>query len=506
MDLSLRDPSADASAPAAWVLRVLHGLHAGSEVPVDAEWHTALTADGLRLGHSLDNDLVLLDAPSPALRLRLQDQALQLLGLDGNALAPPADPSIEWLPLGNAESSPVLGLFAPGTPWPTASALQQRLRQRRVAPTEPELSDQPLADRAAPEPALDPSATGGAAAAPSSATLSAPAMPSPMPEPVRPNTAPWGAGPGLWLVGGAALLVLMAVVWLVLGGAAPRAPSNAGVTPAASTPGLSDAQRVAAQAALTATRAVLAQQGLNPAPEAKLLPNGQVKVQAQGLDDESLERLAAALSRLTPRPALEVSSAQDVLGALRDWLARTDETLTATAIGPQRFRVEGKVPDANARERLAAGLKQAFPGALFNLELATPAELATQLLAELKAQGLGDVSGQWDGQALKITAKVPRSEVPRWEQALANANRSAGTWVPLNAALQVTSDPPVSRPTEASFPFAVRSVVGGASPYLMLSTGQKLMTGGTLGEWRLVSIDDARITLDGPRRLVIPRQ
>lgn len=504
MDLSLRDPAADASAPPVWVLRVLHGLHAGSEVPVDAELHAALTAEGLRLGQALDNDLVLLDAPSPALRVRLQDQGLQVVGMDGEALTPFADTSIDWLPLGNTESSPVLGLFAPGTSWPTASALQQRLRQRRVVPAEPVPSDQPLEAGAAGGPEIEPSAAADEAAAAAAASdsassatahVTAQATPSPL--------APWS---GLWLAGGVALLVLIALVWLLVGGAATPAPSGPGVAPVASAPALSDAQRVAAQAALTATRAVLAQQGLNPAPEARLLPNGQVQVQAQGLDDESLERLAAALSRLTPRPALEVSTTQDALGALRDWLAKTDETLVATAVGPQRFRVEGKVPDASARERLAAGLKQAFPSAMFNLELATPAELAAQLLADLKAQGLGEVSGQWDGQTLKIAAKVPRSEVPRWEQALASANRSAGAWVPLSAALQVTNDPPTPRPTEAGFPFAVRSVVGGASPYLMLNNGQKLMTGGAVGEWRLISIDDARITLDGPRRLVIPRQ
>ena len=61
------------------------------------------------------------------------------------------------------------------------------------------------------------------------------------------------------------------------------------------------------------------------------------------------------------------------------------------------------------------------------------------------------------------------------------------------------------RAVATTVPFAIRSVMGGAQPFVVLGDGTKLVPGGTYRQYRLVSIDNGKVTFDGPTYAVVSR-
>ncbi len=53
--------------------------------------------------------------------------------------------------------------------------------------------------------------------------------------------------------------------------------------------------------------------------------------------------------------------------------------------------------------------------------------------------------------------------------------------------------------------FAIRSVVGGNAPYIVLEDGTMLTPGGTYAGWRLKDVDATNLTFDAPQLLVVKR-
>ncbi|WZB66636.1 hypothetical protein WJ971_00645 [Achromobacter xylosoxidans] len=54
-------------------------------------------------------------------------------------------------------------------------------------------------------------------------------------------------------------------------------------------------------------------------------------------------------------------------------------------------------------------------------------------------------------------------------------------------------------------PFVIRSVVGGAQPFVVLEDGSKLLVGGVYRKYRLVAVENTRIIFEGPRTAIVTR-
>lgn len=213
-------------------------------------------------------------------------------------------------------------------------------------------------------------------------------------------------------------------------------------------------------------------------------------VHASFLPDEQAEALATALSRLSPRPGMRLVSQEDVQMAVSDVLQRHTgpdaASLKARYLGNGRFRVDGRVADAAERRALLARLAEAAPDARgFESALLTEAESATAMLDDLRALGIDQVAGSWSDGVLQLKVRLEASEVPRWERALMAAATRHN--VPFRAILDLP--PPRLAKLEPLPPApAVRSIVGGPQPYVMLADGNKLMVDGRTEHWRLVHI------------------
>jgi len=217
------------------------------------------------------------------------------------------------------------------------------------------------------------------------------------------------------------------------------------------------------------------------------------RVRAAFLSQTESERLVAVVSGLSPRPRLEILTHEDLVLALDEALLSYNDPQRGRPIarvtGPGQVRIEGRVRDTALREQLQGELQRAFPLVqAFDWNLLTDEELAQKFLTELQALQVGNVTGSWADGRLRVEARLHADRVPLWERGLAAlAPRHP---VPFEATLVTLP------PLRPSLPFTVRSIVGGAMPFVTLSGGRKLVLEGESEGWRLVRIDAASVLFE----------
>ena len=442
-------------------LRIHSGLHAGAHAPLGGQ--------SQRIGPGPQDDFVLADAGFQEAPARLWCRG------DACSLEYPATPGDDAEPRGRAfargelvcEAGVVLSVNHPDDAWPEPGAVQAVLAATETASTP--------------------------ASPPSSAEATAIAEPQPAPQPPAPTLPSRRVRPlGLVALLGTVALALAGLVALLLHTPGGSAPVRATASPAPSL----DAQRAAIER-------IAGDMDIGTRVELDTLPGGTLRVRAALLDDDELERLAQALSRLSPRPALAVVSEPDLLAQLQDAIAQLGEPglrLSAASLGQGRFAVRGDVRDAAQRERVLQRLRQALPPIVtLAPELMAPQDRGERLLAALKAGGVADVQGHWADGQMHMKAVLAQADVPAWERLLARASHEHPA--AFTALLQVrpATINPTARQALARLPFGMRTVVSGPSPYVVLDNGTKLMVGATEQGWRLVSLDDSRVVFADPK-------
>ena len=238
-------------------------------------------------------------------------------------------------------------------------------------------------------------------------------------------------------------------------------------------------------------------------------PGGLPMVRATLLDDEAYESLAMALSQITPRPGLEVTTEQQLVSAVRDQVqlhaADLKTKIVSTHLGAGKFRLTGNLADALERDTLLARLKESLPPVVtLESALTLPEDLATSMLAELRDAKVADIEGNWRDGRLVLGIRLEPTAVPQWEQLLERVARKYS--VPFSATLSMKSSNP--RPgVLATLPFRLQAVVSGETPYVVLGGGDKVMLQGRTQGWQLVSIDKDSVVFEGAKasRVVVQR-
>lgn len=456
-------------------LRILSGMHAGACAPLDG--------DAYLLGALDDCDFVLTDAgvqPHHA-RLSRTDGGWQLdwVAQEGGepVLAPMRLESGKAVPMGPI----VVAVDDALAPWPT-------LEQLVLVPHAPALEPQ-------------------------------------LPPPAQPVGESGQRARRRRLLPATALLapLMSALMWFAW-------PAGSGQMPAAGDPGAGTADDpVAAAAPLAPGQPDMSQkQAIDAALKSAGL-GGQAKVEHTGagwlvhapvMSETEGEALSAALSRIRPRPALRLTTESDLRDEVAPALARLAQeqraALSLHPAGQGRFRIEGTMDSAAARDTLLAALARSFPHVRgWDNAVSTPQDAGMRLLAELRQQGW-QASGEWGDGAMQITVQLHQRDVPHWERTLMAATQANP--VPLRARLDIVqagaaaSAAPVApvAPAAASaastLPFTVRSVVGGDMPYVLLTNGEKLAHGAVSQGWRLSAVSVSQVVFEnGARRAVLTR-
>lgn len=236
---------------------------------------------------------------------------------------------------------------------------------------------------------------------------------------------------------------------------------------------------------------------------------GGLAVRAVLVSDEQAEALATAMLRLSPRPLLQIATEGDLRQAVSEAVDRLaielQANLTAIYLGQGRFRIDGRLTNEAEREGLLSNLRAQFPQvAAFESGLVTPESAAGRMVADLQAAGIAQVQGRWQDARLWLDVRLAEIDIPRWEQALARV--SARHNLPFSAQLEILPGPPAGM-ASAALPFRLHSVVSGATPYVVLADGTKVLTGGNHLGWQLVEVSAQRVVFEGAggRRAEVPR-
>lgn len=470
-------------AEAALELRIHSGLHAGAHAPLPAQ-------DSCTVGADPACDFVLADRDIGPAQLRLvrDGGGAWLQQAAGEPGPQPVAPG-RLLPLG-----PVLvSLAEPDSPWPDAQALAAAAAQPAPSPAPAAPQDEDaMAAAAAPQ---DDTAAEPAPPEPPAPSDATPALPA------AARRLPMAARLALALVLCLAALLGAALWWL-------STLKNGAIAPVAASAPLDPGAQHAAIANVLRDLNLKDRATLSPSP------TGGWIVQTTALEDETLEALALALSRLDPKPGLHAITGEDARSLVQQALLRLSGTpeadgttvpsLTATHTGGGRIRLDGEMADGAARSELLRQLRAALPEWLaLDSAITIPEERALRLLADLQAQHLGTIEGRWSASQarLEIVARLESGSVARWEQALVQTSRRYP-----NIALNARLEPLPARPAPR-LPFRVLTIVNGATDYVVLDDGSKLLLHGRRSGWQLVAVDAGAAVFENGRalRVNVPR-
>lgn len=330
--------------------------------------------------------------------------------------------------------------------------------------------------------------TDGVAADGTTAVSAAPATPAeppamPAPEP-KSRSAPWI---GVGFAVGFALVAIVMLAGRLIDWATPPPPP-----PAAAPPQLNVAELEALVAALPidARLSVLASDS-----------GGLPRLEGVVAADEDVELLMNALARLAQRPLIRILTTEDLLAQAQALVETIEPALAAESEAVGTLIIDGVASSDRTIASLFDRLRMALPtGVEISDRSLRQDEVNQWLLRSLRERSLPEFDLAWENGQLKLKGRLEEPDVPVWEQALIDFAGVYGERVRFQARVDMPSPAVFLRRQ-------VRTVVSGPAPYLLLHNGQKVMTGGRLGNYRLLEIRDSLLVWEwvGGRSFAIER-
>lgn len=434
-------------------LRVLSGVHRDAR---------CLVADGSLVGADPACDIVLAeDGMGPrAARVRIGEGGWDLALDDAAPAQQPATPFNRPVPLG-----PVwITVARRGDPWTNAPDAANDALAPAAAEAE-----------AAPGPV--PPASADEAARPQERR-------PPPPAPLRRKRDSWPMLLGL----GAVVLTIIVAIFLALmpQSTARRAPQV-------------DPRLAAAEKSVGQISAIFERMGLASRLHVSMARNGMVTVSGWVRNAAEQDAVAAALSQVWPMPAMRISNEEDVVRTARGALRAFNVRYEPRYEGDGRLVVAGIASSARERASALDALRAQLPGmTVLGNDIALTQQLSDTLSSELVDAGLSGITLTWKPDHLEIAAgALDDEQQARLRDVLDDFNQSHLGVARLAAAS--------AAPTADSVPFVIRSVVGGAQPFIVLEDGSKLLVGGVYRKYRLVAVENTRIIFEGPRTAIVTR-
>lgn len=434
-------------------LRVLSGVHRDAR---------CLVADGSLVGADPACDIVLADdgmGPRAA-RVRIGEGGWDLALDDAAPAQQPATPFNRPVPLG-----PVwITVARRGDPWTNAPDAANDALAPAAAEAE-----------AAPGPV--PPASADEAARPQERR-------PPPPAHLRRKRDSWPMLLGL----GAVVLTIIVAIFLALmpQSTARRAPQV-------------DPRLAAAEKSVGQISAIFERMGLASRLHVSMARNGMVTVSGWVRNAAEQDAVAAALSQVWPMPAMRISNEDDVVRTARGALRAFNVRYEPRYEGDGRLVVAGIASSARERASALDALRAQLPGmTVLGNDIALTQQLSDTLSSELVDAGLSGITLTWKPDHLEIAAgALDDEQQARLRDVLDDFNQSHLGVARLAAAS--------AAPTADSVPFVIRSVVGGAQPFIVLEDGSKLLVGGVYRKYRLVAVENTRIIFEGPRTAIVTR-
>ena len=306
---------------------------------------------------------------------------------------------------------------------------------------------------------------------------------------------------GLGLAGAAGLTTLAFALagWVEGEAAAPLAPNiSADATAPAPTEPAADAPPRALSDLITQINASKAL-NVTRREDGRWLVAGYVRTAALR------QSLLDSLQGLSPPAELNVYAEDELIAAAAQALNSRDDLndawLQIESSGEGTLHLVGAAHraqqvDAAKAALLAevAGVRQVDSAVLF------PGQLLANLKEQIRAAGLAErVAFAKESPEVVLKGKLNADELERWNTLYAAFVEAYGDVLPVDASLD---DTPV--PTRRAG-VGVKTIVGGAVPYVVTDTGVRVNRGGDFNGHKLTAVQDAEVVFEGSERLRIGR-
>jgi len=220
------------------------------------------------------------------------------------------------------------------------------------------------------------------------------------------------------------------------------------------------------------------------------------------------QSLLDALREVSPQPTLRVYAEDDlVAAAVKALNARDDLGDTAMQVestGEGALRLVGAAHGVRQVETAQAALVSGVPGVRrVDSAVLFPDQLLAKLKAQLAAAKLADrVVFVSERPEVVLKGKLSLEELDRWNDLYAEFNDAYGDVLPVRASLA----PPAPAPAPVRrAAVEVKTIVGGAVPYIVTDKGVRVNRGGDINGHRLSAVHDSEVLFEGEERLRIAR-
>jgi type III secretion protein D len=228
-------------------------------------------------------------------------------------------------------------------------------------------------------------------------------------------------------------------------------------------------------------------------------PNGVATVKGWVPDGVARDRLAQALAQFWPIPAMQVSIESDVVATARLALQSFPVKYDVQYRGAGGLEINGIALSEKDLDAALDAVRGQVPGMnVVNAGIKLAPDVSDSLAKTCLDAGLPDIKLSWKDNHLNVQPPPLESvEKERLASIVMTFNRENWGVARLR--------PPNPATVAHTVPFAIRSVIGGPQPVVVLADGSKLLVGGWYQKYQLVAVEPTQIVFDGVRRAVIPR-
>lgn len=258
------------------------------------------------------------------------------------------------------------------------------------------------------------------------------------------------------------------------------------------------------ESTLSAYRTVLAELDLEKAVRVHGDEDG---VRLIGVVDNSniLDTLAMRLASFDPRPALSITTAEEMQAAATAAIQHISSRLQVTC-RQANCTLMGVARTSEDIEKARAVLVDEFPAmAVVAEDVLLPDDVAKRFVAQLGKMGLHGFKSSWDGTELAIVGTLRDSQYAELMSALATLADQTRDVIAFRLTIDDRQTTPEQVAVSAKMPFGIVAVVGGSFPYVTTSTGENVLLGSSFMGYRLSRIEPAQVVFDGPRMLTFKR-
>jgi len=249
-------------------------------------------------------------------------------------------------------------------------------------------------------------------------------------------------------------------------------------------------------------RDIVATSGVGASIEISATRDQQVLVRGFVPDERTKSTLQQALLEVTPAPKLELFVDAEMMATAVQLIAEKIDParakLRVEGVNGGILSLEGAVNSQSVRESVMDLLSTGVPGLKrINSSIMLAEDLPQFLQDQLSEAGLL--------KKMQIIEKQPEfilrgtlneDDMRRWETLIVNYTERYGKLLPVKASLRLALRKP---------PVQVQTIVGGAMPFVVTESGDRITRGGDINGNTLLIVKDNEIIFEGSERFRIAR-